>query len=203
MAFSTKKSLLSRIREGDEISWHEFYRTYFPLIMLRGGDFYLSTPEKDELVQEVLIAIFRHGRKFQYDPAKGRFRDFIRKIIDNKARDILRRRMRDNARFADTGMDSVPAETNKSDLEQAWEDEWRAHVLKEAMDELKTRLELQGYQAFELYGLKNWPPDKVASFLDMSVNSVYVAKNRAVEKLRAIISELMEKKEAHNGTLHG
>ena len=69
------------------------------------------------------------------------------------------------------------------------------NVLKEAMDELKTRIEPQGYQAFELYALKNWSPDKVASFLDITVNSVYVSKNRAIEKLKIIITELAEKKE--------
>ena len=70
MAFSTKKSLLSRIRVGSEIGWYEFYRTYFPLIMLRGGDFNLTGIEKDELVQEVLIVIFKNSRIFLYDPQK-------------------------------------------------------------------------------------------------------------------------------------
>lgn len=195
MAFSTRKSMLSRIRQGSEIGWHEFYRTYLPLIMLRGGDFYLTGTEKEELVQEVLIIIFKNSRTFQYDPAKGRFRDFLKRIIDNKTKDILRKRMRDKARFADAETEEIPSVENESELEQAWEDEWRSHVLKQAMEELKTKLEPQGYQAFELYALKNWAPDKVASFLDMSVNSVYVAKNRAMEKLKIIISELAEKEE--------
>ena len=195
MAFSTKKSLLSRIRVGSEIGWYEFYRTYFSLIMLRGGDFNLTGIEKDELVQEVLIVIFRNSRIFLYDPQKGRFRDFLKRIIDNKAKDILRKRLKSNARFTDTEMDEIPDLENESELEQAWESEWRSHILKEAMDELKTRIEPQGYQAFELYALKNWPPDKVASFLDMTVNSVYVSKNRAIEKLKTIITELAEKKE--------
>ena len=29
MAFTTKKSLLRKVRAGDEISWNEFYQTYF------------------------------------------------------------------------------------------------------------------------------------------------------------------------------
>ena len=36
MAYTTKKSLLRKVREGDEIGWHEFYETYKPLILRRG-----------------------------------------------------------------------------------------------------------------------------------------------------------------------
>ncbi len=195
MAFSTRKSLLSRIKAGSEIGWYEFYRTYLPLIMLRGGDFNLTGTEKDELVQEVMITIFRNSRTFQYDPEKGRFSGFLRKIIGNKAKDILRRRNRDNERFADADTDDIPDDGNESELERAWESEWRHHVLKQAIEELKTRLEPKGYQAFELYALKGWPPERVAEFLDMTANSVYVAKNRAMEKLKVIMLELAEKKE--------
>ena len=38
MAFTTKKSLLAKVRAGDEISWQEFYDTYKPLMILVGND---------------------------------------------------------------------------------------------------------------------------------------------------------------------
>ena len=37
MAFTTKKSLLAKVRAGDEISWQEFYDTYKPLMILVGN----------------------------------------------------------------------------------------------------------------------------------------------------------------------
>ena len=42
MAFTTKKSLLAKVRAGDEVSWREFYDAYRPLILLCGGDFNLN-----------------------------------------------------------------------------------------------------------------------------------------------------------------
>lgn len=50
MAFITKKSLLAKVRAGDEISWQEFYDTYKPLMILVGNDCGLTTDENDELV---------------------------------------------------------------------------------------------------------------------------------------------------------
>ena len=49
MAYTTKKSLLEAIHEGDEVSWHEFYETYRPLIVVRGRDYKLNVAEIDEL----------------------------------------------------------------------------------------------------------------------------------------------------------
>ena len=37
MSCPTKKSLLARVRSGDEISWREFYETCRPLVFLVGG----------------------------------------------------------------------------------------------------------------------------------------------------------------------
>ena len=59
MAFTTSKSLLAKVRSGDEISWQEFYNTYKPLIYLCGGDCNLTIDEKEELVQKVMTEIFQ------------------------------------------------------------------------------------------------------------------------------------------------
>ncbi len=52
MSYTTKKSLLARVRSGDEISWREFYETCRPLVFLV-GDCGLTCDENEELVQLV------------------------------------------------------------------------------------------------------------------------------------------------------
>ena len=94
MAFTTRKSLLAKVRAGDEVSWSDFYTAYKPLIYLCGNDCGLNDAEKEELVQQVMTEIFRKdiiGKfdpdnipkdiTFKYDPAKGRFRHYLRKTI--------------------------------------------------------------------------------------------------------------------------
>ena len=49
MGYTTKKSLLEAICSGDEVSWHEFYEIYRPLIVVRGRDYKLNVAEIDEL----------------------------------------------------------------------------------------------------------------------------------------------------------
>ncbi len=190
MAFSTKKSLLSKIKEGDDVSWYEFYLTYSPLIWLRGGDHGLKESEKEDLIQETLLSVFNGRERFHYDPAKGRFRNYIKKIIDRRSIDILRQRKNNNQSLSGASDEGLMDIAVSSEMEKLWEAEWREHIYNHALSELKTRIEPETYQAFELYAISNWPPKQVAEFLGIKINSVYVSKNRAIEKLKVIISEM-------------
>lgn len=186
MSYTTKKSLLEAIQHGDQVSWSEFYDTYRPLIILRGRDFHLSADELEDLCQMVIIDIFKMGTRFQYDSAKGRFRDYLRRIISNNALDLLRRRP-----------DNLPLEGNDSEgmensHENRWEQEWQHHLLKQALMLLRSQVEIVTYQAFELYAVQGQDAEKVAAFLNIKVNMVYVAKSRVLPKLRRIIQRLRE-----------
>ena len=201
MAFTTRKSLLARVREGGEIPWREFYATYKPLVYLCGGDCGLTDDEKDELVQKVMCEIFEKdivGKYdpdhvpddvvFRHDPARGRFRHYLRQMIRNQARKIIRAR-----RSAELPLDDALDKRTDDALEAAWDSEWRRHLLNMALAELKGRVQPETYVAFEMYALQNRPAQEVAEFLNISVASVYTAKNRCVLTLREIVDNLEEK----------
>ena len=201
MAFTTRKSLLARVREGGDVPWREFYATYKPLILLCGGDCGLDDDEKDELVQNVMREIFAKdiiGKYdpehvpddvvFRHDPARGRFRHYLRQIIRNQARKIIRER-----RNAEMPIDEVADKQTDDPLEAAWDNEWRRHVMNMAVTELKGRVQPETYVAFEMYALQNRPAQEVAAFLNISVASVYTAKNRCAAALKEIIKNLEEK----------
>eukprot|EP00831_Metopus_contortus_P083453 TRINITY_DN9243_c0_g1_i5.p1 TRINITY_DN9243_c0_g1~~TRINITY_DN9243_c0_g1_i5.p1 ORF type:complete len:388 (-),score=17.53 TRINITY_DN9243_c0_g1_i5:183-1346(-) len=186
MPYTTKKSLLEAIKNGCEVSWHEFYETYRPLILLRGGDFNLTEVEKKELVQLVLLEIFKGQKTFTYDTSKGRFRDYLRRIIGCRAIDIYRNRKK-NVVFV-SNLEQFPEEN--SAMEDSWDIEWHSHVLSQAMQVLRIKVEPQTYQAFELYVIEDMSSLEVALFLKISKNMVYVAKSRAMEHLKSILKEL-------------
>ncbi|MCX6984194.1 MAG: sigma-70 family RNA polymerase sigma factor [Lentisphaerae bacterium] len=188
MAFSTNKSLLSKISVGDEIGWEEFYRNYAPLIWLRGGDLNLSKGEKQDLIQDVMLCMFTNAGKFKYDREKGRFRDYMRTIIDRRAVDIIRRR--DPAISVGEDILRMNDKLVSPEQDDRWLAEWKTHVLNQALVELKSALEPITYQIFELYALKGWTPARVQRFLKVGKSSVYTAKSRAVDKLGEIIKKL-------------
>jgi len=190
MAYTTSKTLLSKITHGDEIGWREFYGTYRALIIYKGmEDYSLQGEDLETLLQDVMLSVFRSSGAFNYDPSLGRFRDWLRKIIDARANDILRvkyRRKHEDA-LKENFLDAAPS---KSALEKQWDYEWYLHVLNQALDELKQRIEPLTYQMFELYALKEMAPAEVAYILRVKKNAVYLAKKRALDMLREIIPEM-------------
>ena len=187
MAYTTKRSLLRAIGRGDEVSWREFYDTYRPLIVFcaRGR---LEQPEIDDLIQTVMVNVFRSGEYFRYDPSKGRFRDYLGKMVQNAIIDMLRKRR--------THVSGDPGpEAGWDDFEAMWRAEWEHHLLAQAMVELRSRVEVSTFQAFDLYAMQRQPPKWVAESLGIGVSQVYVAKSRCLALLREIVAELRHKED--------
>ena len=187
MAYTTKRSLLRAIGRGDEVSWREFYDTYRPLIVFcaRGR---LEQPEIDDLIQTVMVNVFRSGEYFRYDPSKGRFRDYLGKMVQNAIIDMLRKR-----RTHVSG--DLGTEAGWDDFEAMWRAEWEHHLLAQAMVELRSRVEVSTFQAFDLYAMQGQPPKRVAAFLGIGISQVYVAKSRCLALLREIVAELRHKED--------
>jgi len=201
MAFTTRRSLLGRMCEGNDASWREFYETYKPLILLCGGDMRLTPDEKDELVSRVMCEIFRKdivgkfdpdkipdGVVFKCEPGKGRFRHFMRGIIRNQALAIIRQRQPHGS----LDVPGAPDPVAEKQWEDDWEREWQHHLYIEALKELKLRVDAKTYSAFELYAVQGRKPAEVAQFLELSVASVYTAKSRCIDIIKSIIEELKE-----------
>ena len=189
MGFTTRASLLSRVGHEDELGWREFYAMYSPLIRIRGKDHGLDADARAELVQLVMLELFQNGVALRYDPSKGRFRDFLRVVVDRRAIDAKRRLLREAGKCGEAELAELPDESS-ADLCQAWEDEWRMNVMRQALSELKAKVEPETYQAFDLYALNGWSPKETAKFLGIKVASVYLAKSRCVALLEELVAEL-------------
>src|SRR5262245_5144607 len=75
---STRASLLSRLRTGADVdSWRSFVDLYTPLIFRYSRRRGLQDADAQDVVQQVLTSIHRAIGHFQYDPSKGRFRQWL------------------------------------------------------------------------------------------------------------------------------
>ncbi len=188
MSYSTKKSLLEAIQRGDEVSWHEFYETYSPLICFRGKDYNLSKSEIDDLIQTVMLRFFNKQKNFVYDRSKGRFRDYLSVMIHNCIVDIIRKRP-----TQEVTMEEDMDWADDKNLHDLWEEEWRHHIMNQAVLLLRDQVEDRTFQAFDLYVINGTEASQVAKFLDIPVQSLYDIKNRLTKMLRKIVAELLEK----------
>jgi DNA-directed RNA polymerase specialized sigma24 family protein len=135
----------------------------------------------------VLVDFFGARAGFAYDRGKGRFRDYLKKAVASKLGRLLRQ-----ARRAGTPTGELPEPWVEGDLERRWDEEYRQHVLREALAVVRSQVEPGTYQAFDLYALQGVDAREVARFLGVSVSVVYTCKNRVLERLRPLVQGLMD-----------
>jgi RNA polymerase sigma factor (sigma-70 family) len=185
MAYTTRSSLLERLRDGGSVPWQEFAAAYGPLIAWAAGRTGLSGPEVEDCVQEVLLELFEGRRDFVYDRSRGRFRDYLYTVTVRKALKVMRRRRRQEVQ-----VETMPEPADEDPGDAAWEEQWRQHVFRQALARVRGQVEPKTFQAFEMYELQGLPVREVAAFLEVSESAVYVYKKRVVDRLKAAVREL-------------
>ncbi len=181
---STQPSIFSRLRASPESSeWETFCDRYSPVVFSVAVAHGLAEPDARDTVQEVLLRLYKNMEQFRYDPARGRFRNYLYTITLN----VVRAQLADRARRA-APLDPAHlyAVHNPKEI---WEREWRANELRTGLQAVADEIEPKTFQAFQLFVLEEWPTEKVARFLGLSRQSVYQAKSRVIRKLRAHLTD--------------
>ena len=169
-----------------EAAWAEFRSKYAPMIAGFARACGASRQDIEDIVQDVMTA-FVTADEFTYDPAKGRFRGWLKTCTVRAAI----RRAGKNARFQGIPLDSVPQV--ELAVEPLWNDVWEKQMVAHALAALRHRhRDGTTYHAFDQYVLRDRPPAAVAAELGISVESVYQAKTRITRELREALAEAEE-----------
>jgi len=187
MAWTTRKSLIDRVLDGDEESWETFYANYSRLIYAIGNKSGFSAADCDELVQEVMQTIFEGRTRFRYDATIGKFRTYLTGMVKHKIYDFYRRR---DDHIVEVESDETMSAVDPNDnLDTVCKEEWKNHILNVALMELREKVEPETFDAFQMYVLQERTPREVADALSISESAVYVYKNRCVRHLRSIMEK--------------
>jgi len=193
MPFTTRRTILEKVKVGCQVGWMEFEQIYRPLIELRGRDRGIQTHELDDLVQHVLLNLFKSKTVYKYDKTKGRFRDYLKTVIDRRAFDLIRKRKGKISSFDELENNGVLISSEDFEKsEQRWDNEWHKHIIEQAIEIIRPEVSPATYEAFCMSVLENIQGETVADTLGISLESVYVAKHRFIKRLKPIIKRLEE-----------
>lgn len=184
MDTQTHVTLLERLREpSDPLAWDDFYERYWRLIFTTARRRGCSDHTADEIVQEAMLAVFRGRDAFRYDPARGRFRDWLGTVVRNAVA-ARRRSPADRARplADDAPFAAVPDPAPPPDAE--WERGFDLATLAALLDIIRHEVTPATFQAFELAVLQELPGADVARVTGLSRNAVYLARRRIVARLK-------------------
>lgn len=187
---TTHATLLARVATGaDPAAWREFCDRYEELIRGFARRQGLQSADCDEVVQDVLLALTQAMPGFAYDPARGKFRSYLKTVALHAAY----RRSRQKAGEIELGLIESTAEALAADEEadQRWEAEWRQYHLRQAMRTIETEFGRLDREAFDAYAAGGEDARSVAERLGLSLDQVYQAKSRILRRLGQIIEEQM------------
>lgn len=187
----TRATLLNRLKNfSDQVSWQEFFEIYWKLIYGVARKAGLSDAEAQDVVQETMVSVAKHMPAFKYNPAIGTFKAWLLTLTRWRIVDQLRKRgpfarhQADDGDTARTATIERIADEKSPDMTAIWDADWEKTVLEAAMIRLKRRLDPQKFQIFDFYVNREWPPEKVAQTFGVTVNQVYLVKNRVTDMLR-------------------
>ena len=89
-------------------------------------------------------------------------------------------------------IEEIPQTVEKllAEGEDRWEEEWKNHILQQALEDLRCAVSPLVYQAFYMLTLENMSGKEVAATLGITANAVYVYKHEALNKLKTLIAEV-------------
>jgi len=185
---ATNPSIFLRLKQSDpaprEVAWGEFHRRYAPIIAAFAQRLGARQQDVDDVVQDVMLGFFSKSPTFIYDPAKGRFRGYLKVCTYRAAQNHVHKR----AHLRGVPLDRLAPDALA--IEQVWNDVWEQELLSRAIEQLRSRMgDTKTFQAFEQYVGLNKPAQAVAESLGLHITTVYKSKEQITQLLRETMQQ--------------
>lgn len=183
----TSASLLDQLRlRPDDAAWQRLVSIYTPLIRGWLRHHAHLQDEAEDVVQEVLAVVVRKLPQFQRQDRTGSFRRWLRTITVNCLRDFWKRQRHRPLATGDSNFGQVLDQLADphSGLSKQWDLEHDRHVTQQLLEMIQPHFEPTTWTAFRRVALDGSAPDAVAAELGLSVNAVFIAKSRVLNRLR-------------------
>lgn len=189
----TKASLLGRLKNSkDQASWQEFFDTYSSLVYGVARKAGLKEDDAKAVLEGTMESVAEHMPRFKYDPEIGSFKSWLHQLIRLQIISrTLKRRPSSNAPARETA--AMESDPSGKALDQMWETEWRANLIKVAIANVRRRLDPKRYQIYDLQVNKQWPAEKVSAVMNLPLDEAITSKQNVAEMILAEVKRLEEK----------
>jgi RNA polymerase sigma factor (sigma-70 family) len=194
-AFSdTRNSLLLRLSDQQDIAaWDQFVTIYQPLIFRLARSKGFQEADAQDVVQEVMLAVSKSIHRWEPDPSKGRFRDWLFRIARNLMINFLTRRKHKSlgtVESADEMLADLPDPSSSLEATQEFDLEYRRGIFLLAADRVRAQVRPSTWEAFRLTAIEDFSIAKAARQLGMKEGAVLVARCRVLARMRLVVAEL-------------
>lgn len=192
--WETRQTLLQRAKNPDDhTAWTQFadyYRSFIEMILNKMN---FPAQEHEDLIQEVLLKLWKSLPHHVYDQDRAKFRTWLGTVIRNCALNNIRTKQRANERQneLERSVDNLDwlEDSSQKYFEKQVEAEWVAHVTNLAMERTEKKFTGKAMEVFRL-SLDGMSIGEIAEKLDLKQQTVSVLKSRVKSKLVTEIQEI-------------
>lgn len=193
-AFITTTLMLERLKDSrDTRAWGMFDQRFRGVILSTAIKLGLAEADAADAAQETILQALRDYQAGKYDRSKGRLSTWIVSIAHHRIVDALRKRRRDRDIAAGSrGGGRIDEDPSTGDVAAVFDQALERKIFEQAWEKIQaeSKLARETLLAFELTALRQVPAAQVASRCGLSVEQVYVAKNRVSKRLQEMVEEL-------------
>jgi RNA polymerase sigma-70 factor (ECF subfamily) len=188
----TRPSLLMRIRDrNDQESWRTFVMIYAPLVYRYCCRHGLQDADASDLSQEVMQKVARAIRTFEYQPARGLFRNWLLTITRRQLAEFHQKIARRPEQSIDCSeVEALSEDGDRPDAD--WNQDFTDRVLQVALDRSRPNFEPTTWRAFESVWIENRSAAETADALALNIDLVYYSKARVLKRLKEEVEEIVE-----------
>lgn len=178
---------ICRYRRDDV--WLEFLQTYEPMLMRWARQMGMSELAASEVLSDVYCKLLEHLPVFMYDPARS-FRGWLHRVLQNAVIDQRRRSLRKPMVYSTDLLRYEPT-LEPIEVESEFSEALNQTVKKAQQwaEIVQSRVSEKTWRAFIRTAIDGVEAGDVAAELQMSLSSVYVARNRVRKALQQLASK--------------
>jgi RNA polymerase sigma-70 factor (ECF subfamily) len=180
----TSNSLLFRLRDCEEAAWKEFFQIYTPAVYGYAIKKGVQPNDAEDVTQEVLVEVVRCIRSFEYQPEKGRFRDWLGTLVWRR----LARHWKSQTKNVEIQSDF----SQGAGQDPQWIDEFHATILHHSMNNIKSHFAELTWNAFLSVWKDGNSATETATLLGVPIEVVYNAKSRVLKLLEAEVVRISD-----------
>ena len=189
---TTSVSLLERLGQPNQNeAWDRFVLLYTPFLShILINRLHVRPQEAADLVQEIFVTLLRTLPKFEYDPAKGNFRGYLRQVCTSKAADLRRKRQSPAANEAE--LSALEDEKAGAEIANVWQQDHNRFLTRRALELMQEEFQPTTWKACWEFVVNGRSAAEIAKELGITENAVFIAKHRVIQRLRQELEGLLE-----------
>ena len=190
---NTRYTLLEKLQTcNNEKNWEEFVQYYSPYIFVVIRRFNVGSQDSEELMQDVLVKIWKNISRFDHQTYQCRFRTWLGVMIRNTVFNFFQskatRNSKSNINYEDI-IEKLELIT-EAEVNIISEREWKNHVAKLAWANIKNNFSSQTQKVFEESIKSDISNTELANKFTLSESSVRVFKMRVRKAMHKEIIRL-------------